>query len=288
MTGRMLVGCAMWANRGWVGRYFPSTTRPGDELAQYVQWCTAVEGNTTFYALPPIDTVRRWADVAPESFRFVFKLPRSITHEQRLRNTDAELAQFVRLLEPLGARCGPLTVQLPPSFGPGDLGLLGAFLRRAPIDVRWAVEVRHPGFFDGGKAQSALDRMLLDVSAERVILDTRPLFSAPPTDEAERVSWSKKPRLPVVVQALTESPIVRIVGRMSEAETIAGWQPWLPVLTSWLDEGRTPIVFVHTPDDIAALALARRLHEEVTRAGHQLEPLPTLPADDAVQGSLFE
>ena len=56
------VGCAMWALRDWVGRYFPAETPTGRELGPYVTWCTAAEGNTTFYGLPRPTTVARWAD----------------------------------------------------------------------------------------------------------------------------------------------------------------------------------------------------------------------------------
>lgn len=283
----------MWANRDWVGPYFPGSTRPGDELAQYVHWCTAVEGNTTFYALPSADTVRRWNDITPETFRFVFKVPKSISHDQRLRSTDAELTGFLRLLAPLGDRLGPVTVQLPASFGPGDIGLLAAFLRRAPraVDstpITWAVEVRHPQFFDGGRAHVGLDRLLADVGAERVIFDSRPLFAKPPTDDAERDGWSKKPRVPVVPVALTDMPIVRLIGRSSLADTAAGWQSWLPVLKQWVDEGRRPIFFVHTPDNVAALPLPRQVHEELAATGCPLDPLPTIPTESGHQGSLFE
>jgi len=291
--GQLFVGCAMWANRDWVGRYFPGSTRPGDELAQYVHWCTAVEGNTTFYALPSADTVRRWNDITPETFRFVFKVPKSISHDQRLRSTDAELTGFLRLLAPLGDRLGPVTVQLPASFGPGDIGLLAAFLRRAPraVDstpITWAVEVRHPQFFDGGRAHVGLDRLLADVGAERVILDSRPLFAKPPTDDAERDGWSKKPRVPVVPVALTDMPIVRLIGRSSLADTAAGWQSWLPVLKQWVDEGRRPIFFVHTPDNVAALPLPRQVHEELAATDCPLDPLPPIPPESGHQGSLFE
>lgn len=283
----------MWANRDWVGPYFPASTRPGDELGHYVNWCTAVEGNTTFYALPPAGTVRKWATVAPATFRFVFKIPKSISHDQRLRGTDAELIAFLRLLEPLGERIGPITVQLPPSFGPGDIGVLAAFLRRAPSDVgglpiRWAVEVRHPQFFDGDRAHVSLDRLLTDVRAERVILDSRPLFSKPPTDDAERDGWGKKPRLPVIPTALTSTPIVRLIGRTDVLETVAGWQPWLPVLAQWIGEGRSPIVTVHTPDNSCALPLARQLHGDLRAAGCVIDDLPVIPIEAIQQESLFD
>ena len=283
----------MWANRDWVGPFFPSSTRHGDELAVYAQWCTAVEGNTTFYALPPAETVRRWVEATPETFSFVFKLPRSVSHERRLRGTDAEVAAFLRTLAPLGSRLRTVTVQLPASFGPGDVGVLAAFLRRAPravgdTIVRWAVEVRHPQFFDGGRAHVGLDRLMTDVHAERVILDSRPLFAAPPTDDAERDAWTRKPRLRVVPTAVTESPIVRLIGRSSEDATVAGWQPWLPVLASWVGEGRRPIVFVHTPDNTRVLPLTRLLHEQLAATGCPLEPLPVISTETVRQPTLFD
>ncbi|MCU1398049.1 MAG: hypothetical protein JWN62_1158 [Acidimicrobiales bacterium] len=271
---RLRVGCAMWAHRAWVGPFYPPSTRSGEELAEYATWCTAVEGNTTFYAVPPADTVRRWADATPTSFRFLFKLPRTITHEHRLRGSDAEVTAFVRLMEPLGERLGPVSIQLPASFGPGDLGVLAAFLRRVPREAQWSLEVRNPAFFDHGRAHDWLDRLLADTGTERVIFDTTTLFSKPPTDDAERDGWGNKPRIPVVPAAVTDGPIVRFIGRTDPVETARGWQPWLPRLRDWLAEGRTPTMFVHTPDNVVALGLARRLHDAVRSLVPDLEPLP--------------
>lgn len=284
------VGCAMWANRAWIGPFLPAGTRPGDELAEYATWCTAVEGNTTFYALPPLDTVRRWAGATPTSFRFICKLPKTVTHEQRLRGVDAEVASFLRLFEPLGERLGPVSIQLPPSFGPGDLGVLAAFLRRAPREATWAVEVRHPEFFGGGRAHAWLDRLLADTGVERIIMDTHTLFSKPPTDDAERDGWNNKPRLPVLSAVVTASPIVRFLGRTDPQETVAGWQPWLDVLAGWLADGRTPTMFVHTPDNVIALPLARLLHEQVAARFADLQPLPapTVVEPPGEQQRLFD
>ena len=280
----------MWAHRAWVGPFLRADTRRGDELAEYATWCTAVEANTTFYALPAIDTVRRWADATPTSFRFVFKLPKMVTHEQRLRGVDAEVTSFVRLLEPLGERLGPVSVQLPPSFGPGDLGVLAAFLRRAPAAVKWAVEVRHPAFFDGGRGHAWLDRLLADTGAEQVIMDTHTLFSQPPRDDAERDGWKNKPRVPVLTAPITANPVVRFIGRTDPEETAAGWQPWLDVLATWISAGRTPTMFVHTPDNVVALPLARLLHAQLATRIPGLEPLPIPrsagPADE--QPRLFD
>lgn len=118
----------MWAHRPWVGRFYPTGTQPGTELALYAQWCTAVEGNTTFYAQPTATTVDKWLRQTTDDFRFAFKLPRTVTHDKRLRDVGAEMRSFLNVIEPLGQRIGPVQVQLPGSFGPADLDALAAKL----------------------------------------------------------------------------------------------------------------------------------------------------------------
>ncbi len=260
------VGCAMWAHKPWQGRFLPDGLRRADQLPAYATWCTAVEGNTTAYGLPSPTTVAAWAAETPPGFRFLFKLPQEITHRRRLRHAEAELAEVVDLLAPLGERAEVLTVQLPAGFGPGDLGVLSAFLARVPEGHRYAVEVRHPAFFDGGPADRALAGLLADRGAEWTTFDTTTMFARPPTSDAERDAWENKPRLPRRPVAVGGRPVVRYLGRDDVDVTIAGWQPWLPVVAGWLDEGRSPTVFVHTPDNDEALGLARRFHDEVRAA----------------------
>ena len=104
--------------------------------------------------------------------------------------------------------------------------------------------------------------------------DTTVLFGSPPTSDAEREAWTKKPRLPRRSRALTSHPVVRYIGRDDTARTVAGWQPWLGTVAGWLREGRSPTVFIHTPDNVDALELARRFHDEVRARVPEVEPLP--------------
>jgi len=80
----------------------------------------------------------------------------------------------------------------------------------------------------------------------------------PPASAAERDAWSKKPRLARRAGALTDRPIIRYLGRDDVEETAEGWREWTAVVAGWLREGRSPTVFVHTPDNADAPALARR------------------------------
>lgn len=276
----------MWANRAWVGPYFPTTTRSGDELATYATWCTTVEGNTTFYSVPPASTVSKWADLAPETFRFCFKLPRTITHDRRLRGCSEELAAFLTTIEPLGPRIGPIQIQLPASFEPDDMSVLKAFVSGLPHGFTWAVEVRHLDFFAGGEAEAPLDDLLSRSGINRVILDSRALFDGPAVTEEEIDAWTKKPRVPVRPVATADQPIVRLIGQTEAAPTRERWQPWIPVIARWIEEGREPHVFTHTPDNRIAPEHARWFFDQVAALVPTLEPLPE-PETDATQLDLF-
>jgi uncharacterized protein YecE (DUF72 family) len=268
------VGCAMWTYAPWQGRYLPASLSPRDRLHAYATWCNAVEGNTTFYATPALGTVTSWAGQTAPGFRFILKLPKTITHERRLADVAEPLRAFLAAIEPLGPRAHALWIQLPPSFGPADLGVLAGFLRRLPAGHRYCVEVRHRAFFADPRSEQQLERALGDVGAEWASFDTTVLFGSPPVTDAEREAWTKKPRVPRRSRALTGYPVVRYIGRDDAARTVAGWRPWLDTVACWLREGRSPTVFIHTPDNVDALELARRFHHDVRARVPEVEPLP--------------
>ncbi|WP_229789427.1 DUF72 domain-containing protein [Pilimelia terevasa] len=275
----------MWTHRSWQGRFTPHPLPPRDRLRAYAAHCNAVEGNTTFYATPTPATTHAWAAQTAADFRLVPKVPQLVTHERRLTDVAAPMRAFLDAVAPLGPRAHALWVQLPASFGPGDLAALARFLRRLPAAHRRAVEVRHPGFFADPRAARLLEQVLADADAEWVPFDTTTFFRTPPATAAERETWTRKPRLPRRTRALTAHPIVRYLGRDDPAATVEGWQPWLEVVAGWLAEGRSPTVFVHTPDNVDAPALARRFHEEVRARVPSLAPLPEPPP--AAPSTLF-
>ncbi|MFF4416097.1 DUF72 domain-containing protein [Streptosporangium sp. NPDC001559] len=271
---RLHVGCAMWTNTSWQGRFIPHPLPQKERLHAYASLCNAVEGNTTFYATPARNTVELWARQTDPDFRFVLKLPKPITHERRLNGAEEELGAFLDAIEPLGPRAHALWIQLPGSFSPGDLGVLAAFLNRLPRSHRYAVEVRHRAFFEDERSARLLEQVLAGAGAEWVPFDTVVLFQTPPTTDAERESWTKKPRMPRRTTALTGNPIVRYIGRDAAESTAEGWQPWVDTVVTWLREGRSPTFFLHTPDNADAPALARRFHDEVRSHLPALAPLP--------------
>ena len=279
------VGCAMWAHPPWVGRFLTSSGK-GRELAEYAGWCNAVEGNTTFYGIPVPRTIDRWVEQAPDHFRFAFKIPRTVTHEQRLRTgAHRDVARFLRTIEPLGDRIGPVQLQLPRSFGPESLSTLIDFVVGLPTSHRWVTELRHPAFFDGGEAHRRVDEALGSAGVGRVVLDTRSLYASSPRSEAAVEERRTKPKLPVVTEVMGDEPIVRVIGSDDPDETLAGAGAWTDQIVDWLAEGRRPFVFVHQPENLESPSVARRFHATIGKCVPDLEALPE-PAPVAEHGEM--
>lgn len=264
----------MWTHKSWQGRFQAHPLPPHERLRSYASWCNAVEGNTTFYATPTRQTVATWAQQTDPDFRFVVKLPKLVTHERRLTDVAEPVRGFLDAVEPLDCRVHALWIQLPASFGPDDLPVLARFLRRLPDTYRYAVEVRHPAFFDDPSSAALLEELLTAVDAEWIPFDTTAFFALPPSSDAERDAWTKKPRTPLRTRALTDRPIIRYLGRDDVERTVEGWRRWVDVTAGWLGEGRSPTVFIHTPDNADAPMLARRFHDEVRARVPALAPLP--------------
>lgn len=270
------VGCPMWANRDWVGTALPADTPVGRELEAYAKVCNAVEGNTTFYAVPTAATIDRWRAATAPGFRFVMKLPRTITHDRRLRDCGDLLSEFCSAMAPLTERLGPVLVQLPASFAPDDLAVLSTFLDGASAAFDWSVEVRHAGFHAGGAHERALNDVLHERGVNRVIFDSRPVFAGPRVTKEEHEAFAQKPQLPVRPVATADQPIVRFIGQTDAAANPPFWQPWVTTVARWIADGRRPLVFLHTPDNQAAPELCRAFHAEVVAAAG-ISPLPDPP-----------
>ncbi|GAB3388634.1 DUF72 domain-containing protein [Azotobacter armeniacus] len=277
------LGCPSWSEVAWRGTLYPEQAQATDYLALYARVFNAVEGNTTFYAQPAAVTVQRWVQRMPDDFRFCAKLPREISHSADLRRQLSATRAFLDLLAPLGERVTPFWLQLPASFGPARLGELADFLAR--FERPLAVEVRHPAFFQRGEEERALNRLLRDRGVERLCLDVRALFSCRDNTPAVLHAQARKPRLPVRPAAFTAFPQVRFIGRPELTANDPFMVPWLDKVAAWIEEGRHPYVFLHTPDNLLAPELARRFHEQLTA---RLPGLPPLPPPVAAGNSQFD
>jgi uncharacterized protein YecE (DUF72 family) len=144
----VLLGTQGWDYQDWSESFYPRGTKPAARLAVYSRAFHTVEVDATAYAVPADPVVRNWRSRVPAGFVFALKVPQTITHEHRLKDTTTLLRRFVDRIAQLEDHLGPVLIQLSPGFRPNDTSrsVLREFLRGLPQDFRWAVEFRHPGW----------------------------------------------------------------------------------------------------------------------------------------------
>lgn len=144
---QFFVGTSGYSYKEWKGTFYPKKLPQKEMLSYYAQRFSTVEINNSFYKMPSESVLESWAEQTPDSFRFAFKAPQTITHRKRLKNMEEETDQFLHTASVLNGRQGPLLFQLPPNFKK-DLSRLESFLNF--IDNRTAVafEFRHESWKD--------------------------------------------------------------------------------------------------------------------------------------------
>jgi len=143
------LGTSSWSSEDWVGVFYPPGTPAASLLAEYSRHFDTVEVDSTYYRSPSPSMVKNWRARTPTGFLFAAKFPRAITHEKILVDCDAEVDEFVKAMDLLGDRLGPLLIQFPyfnkKAFArPEDfLARLKPFLEKLPSDHAYALEVRN-------------------------------------------------------------------------------------------------------------------------------------------------
>ncbi len=275
------LGCPLWSYREWIGTVFRSHTAAENLLREYSRTFNSVEGNTLFYALPPFATLERWMAESDAQFRFAPKFPKAISHERRLESAEAETDDFLKILETLahGERLGVSFLQLPPSFNTNHFDTLAKYLKALPADFHFAVEPRHISWYDQADNEKRLDNLLENLGMDKVIFDSRPLFSEPADDDSEGDAMQRKPRVPVRKTALGPHPIVRFVGRNNHDKNKQWIKEWAPVINKWILENKRPYLFAHAADKAQAPYVARALHDQLRKLNPTLPELSEFESD---------
>jgi uncharacterized protein YecE (DUF72 family) len=165
------VGTAGWSVPS---RYVTEGSPGGSHLERYAQHLNAVEIDSSFYRPHQRKTYERWAQSTPSGFRFSVKMPKAMTHEQRLADCGALLDRFVAEVTGLGDQLGVLLVQLPPKLAL-ERRVAGRFFRdlRKRIDVPVACEPRHASWF-----MPEINDWLAERRIARVAADPAPVQGA--------------------------------------------------------------------------------------------------------------
>jgi uncharacterized protein YecE (DUF72 family) len=158
------IGCAGWAIPKERSDLFPTE---GTHLGRYAAVFPAVEINSSFFKPHRPTTYVRWAESVPPGFKFSVKMPKTVTHERRLKDTTDILDNFLAEATQLGDRMGPLLVQLPPSL-PFSADIAGQFFGelRDRFEGDGAFEPRHVSWFE-----PRADPILIRHRVARVVAD---------------------------------------------------------------------------------------------------------------------
>lgn len=232
-------GCASWRlPKAWREAFAGG----GTHLARYGSRLAAVEVNSSFYQRHRHSQYAKWASEVPAAFRFAVKMPRWLTHQQRLRATEG-LDDFLAEIAGLGGKLGPLLIQLPPSLrfeADNADGFLSRLRER--FDGALVIEPRHASWFDAD-AEALLERLRVS----RVAADP------PPVDDADQPGgW-------------TGRVYVRLHGqpqRFYSAYSPAYLDGLAERLTAWSRSAETWCIFNNTATE-AGLRNALELHDRL-------------------------
>ncbi len=160
----ILIGTAGWSIPSAVADVFPGE---GAHLERYARRMPVVEINSSFHRPHRRSTYERWAAATPDHFRFAAKVPKTLTHDQRLLNPGDVFDRFAQEVAGLGDRLAVLLVQTPPSqtFDPARVGdFLDAIAARLPVQMVW--EPRHASWFTPDADQFLSERRVARVVAD--------------------------------------------------------------------------------------------------------------------------
>ncbi len=113
----LYIGCSGFYNNDWKGSLYPENAQSKDFLSLYSKTFNAVEINSSFYRKPTSKTLLKWHAETPDNFRFFIKIPKAITHQNRLENSKDEIVLFCNHIQnSLKDKLSGFLYQLPPSF----------------------------------------------------------------------------------------------------------------------------------------------------------------------------
>jgi uncharacterized protein YecE (DUF72 family) len=125
------IGTSGWSYPSWRPGFYPEGLQPSEFLRYYAERFDTVELNATGYRLPSEDQFKRWADSAPDGFKFAVKLP--------LARLD-RVTPFLERVQGLSDRLGPVRIVVQAAR---DDGIVSFVVGSVPPGVELAWDFRH-------------------------------------------------------------------------------------------------------------------------------------------------
>ena len=174
--------------------------------------------------------------------------PQEITHERSLNGCEEAAESFVRTMQGLDDRLGPLLLQFPAGFTVEGMGALEAFLSELPEGPLYAVEVRHRSWLG-----SDLSDLLREHGTPLALVDY--------------------PRMPRLEEATADFAYIRWLGDRREfpsdhtrlkKDRTEDLRHWSGLVDRFLEEGKTVFAYAnnhyqnHSPSTVEQFLEIRR------------------------------
>ena len=155
----------------------------------------------------------------PEDFAFAVKLPKAVTHEARLVGVAAPLDRFLEETDGLGAKLGPILIQLPPSLA-FDASIAGDFFALLRDRTANAVvcEPRHESWLT-----AEANALLVRHGVPRVAADPAPVAGAEEPGGWAGLRYTRLHGSPEMYRSAYDA---KTVARQAQRATDAGVESW--------------------------------------------------------------
>lgn len=144
----LYIGCSGFYNNDWKATLYPEDAKSKDFLIVYSKEFNCVEINSTFYRKPTAKTLTKWFDETPDDFRFFIKIPKTISHEKKMKDSKEEITAFCEHIQVhLKEKLSGFLYQFPPSFKntPENLDILFTNIDFGYLNV---IEFRHESWWN--------------------------------------------------------------------------------------------------------------------------------------------
>lgn len=168
----LYIGTTGWSNKEWAGTYYPQNAKPNEYLQHYGSLFNTIELNTTHYHIPDMAKVEDWCSKVESEFRFCPKVPQDISHRSNLASETSQSHSFFKSISSMGSNLGPCFMQLPEYFDSSQAEKIIHFIKRKPEHIPFALELRHPKWFENNNDQLlALSQQLSTHNTGLVVTD---------------------------------------------------------------------------------------------------------------------
>lgn len=143
---KLFIGTSGWHYKHWKERFYPKDLPLKDWFDYFATKFDTVEINNSFYRLPEKKVFVDWRKKSPAKFTFAVKASRFFTHMKKLKVDRVSLNRFMRRIDGLENKLGPILFQLPPKWKM-NTERLDEFLSKLPKGYRYTFEFREHSWY---------------------------------------------------------------------------------------------------------------------------------------------